>query len=234
MNLAQFQPHLHELRSRLIAIFVALLLSFAGCLAISAHIMDALFIPINSAMPLGGTMVFTALPEGFMTHLKIAFWAAMVISFPIILYEIWAFVAPGLYSHEKKWVKRFIFYSTALFSGGAAFGYFTVVPLILSFSMGFAGDGIQPMPRLQNYMVFILKTMLTMGLTFELPFAMALLSRSGIVDEDLFKKRRKTAYLALYTISIFLAPTDIFSQLMLTGPLIVMYEIGIRLSNWLS
>ncbi len=234
MNLAQFQPHLKELRNRLIVVSGVLILSFAACFAVSSHIMDLLFLPIQSAMPPDGTLVFTALPEGFMTHLKISFWAALVISFPVTVYQVWAFVAPGLYSHERRLMKRFIFYSTSLFAGGAAFGYFTLVPLLLSFSMSFAGEGIQPMPRLQNYMLFILKTMLTTGIVFELPFAMALLTKGGLVEPDLFRRRRRTAYIVLYALSVFLAPTDIFSQIMLTGPLIAMYEIGIRLAGWLS
>lgn len=231
MNLAQFQPHLRELRHRLLITFATIAVAFAGCFALSAHLLDLLFIPIQGAMPAGGTLVFTALPEGFMVHLKVSFWAALVITAPVALYQTWAFVAPGLYSHERKWVRRLVATSTALFTAGAAFGYFVAVPILLSYSMGFAGDGITPLPRLQNYMLFILKTMLALGITFELPFAMALLGRSGLVEPTLFRRWRKRAYLLLYGVAIFLSPGDIFTQLLLVLPLAAMYELGLIFSG---
>ncbi len=234
MNLAQFQPHLKELRMRLLVVFGSIGLAFAGCFAVSAHLMDILFVPIQSTMPPQGTLVFTALPEGFMAHLKVAFWAALVIAGPVTIYQVWAFAAPGLYSHERRWMKKFILLTTSLFVSGAAFGYFAAAPALLSFSMSFAEEGITPLPRLQNYMLFILKTMLTMGVIFELPFAMALLAKSGMVQERSLRRWRKRAYLLLYGMAIFLSPSDIFSQLILVLPLVAMYEIGLMWSRWVS
>lgn len=227
-----FTAHLEELRRRLIYCVIALALSFFVCYGASDYIASALFYPIRGALPPGSTMVFTSLTEGFMTYLKISFWAAVIMSTPIFLYQLWAFAAPGLYEKEKRYILTFISWAIALFIAGAAFGYWAIMPFVLSITLGFANQGLQAMPRLQDYMIFTLKTMLGFGLAFEIPFLMTFAVRLGIVPADYFKRHRKACYLGLYIFAVILAPTDIFSQLMILAPLACLFEIGARFSPW--
>ena len=225
--------HLGELRRRLIYCVVTLAVAFFACYAISKNIVFILFYPIRQALPPGSTMVFTALTEGFMTYLKVSFWSAVVISAPMLLYQIWAFVAPALYDAEKRHVKTFVAWAVALFAAGVFFGYWVIMPVVLSVTLGFASHGLEAMPRLQNYLLFALKTMFTFGVIFEIPFFMAFASRLGLVPADYFKKHRKVGYIALYVLAVILTPTDFFSQAMLFVPLVCIFEIGIRLAGWL-
>ena len=227
-----FGAHLGELRRRLIYCVIALALAFSVCYGASGYLVSALFYPIRRALPPGSTMVFTSLTEGFMTYLKISFWAAMVMSAPIFLYEVWAFVAPGLYDKEKRPIITLMSWAASLFAAGAAFGYWVIMPSILSITLGFASQGLQAMPRLQDYMVFVLKTMLGFGLAFEIPFLMAAAVRLGVVPAGYFKRHRKACYLGLYIFAVILAPTDIFSQIMILAPLVCLFEIGMRFSPW--
>lgn len=233
-NLALFEDHLEELRRRLIVCFTTVVVAFLACYALSGQIISILFYPVRQALPPGSTLVFTALPEGFMAYLKVAFWSSLTLSSPVLLYHTWAFVAPGLYSHEKAMGRRLILWGSGLFIAGALFGYWVVMPVVLSITLGYVSQGLQALPRLQNYLVFILKTLLTFGLLFELPFVMAMAGRSGIVPKDFFKRHRRYALIALFILAVFLAPTDMFSQLLLFLPLALVYETGSRLAGWLA
>lgn len=225
-----FAAHLDELRRRLIYCVVTLALVFFACYWASDYLASVLFYPIRRALPPGSTMVFTSLTEGFMTYLKIAFWAAVIISSPVFLYQVWAFAAPGLYDKEKRHIMTLTAWAVTLFTAGAAFGYWVIMPAVLSIILGFASQGLQAMPRLQDYMVFALKTMLGFGLAFEIPFLMAATVRMGMVPAGYFQRHRKICYLALYIFSVILVPVDIFSQIMLLAPLVCVFEIGISFS----
>ena len=157
-----------------------------------------------------------------------------MLSTPAIMYQAWRFIAPGLYRHEKKFTRKLFFWGLALFSCGGAFGYLVMMPVTLSFTMGYAGQGLIAMPRLELYLIFVLKSILVFGLIFELPFVMALAVESGIISSDTLRRKRKIAYLVLYLASVILIPTDIFSQILLLGPLIIVYETGLRFASWLS
>ncbi len=233
-NLAPFQTHLKELRHRLIVCFSSIAVAFVICYIFSKPIISLLFYPVIQALPSDTSLVFTALPEGFMAHLKVAFWSGIILSTPVILYQIWAFVAPGLYSHEKRVARKFLFWGIGLFIAGALFGYWGVMPVVLSITLGFVSQGLEAMPRLQNYLLFVLKTLFTFGIIFEIPFLMAIAGKTGLVSRGYFKKNRKFAYILLYLLSVILVPTDLFSQALLFLPLAAMYEIGSRLSEWLT
>ncbi|MGQ9812738.1 MAG: twin-arginine translocase subunit TatC [Dissulfurimicrobium sp.] len=223
-----FGAHLGELRRRLIYCVITLALAFSVCYGVSGYLVSALFYPIRRTLPPGSTMVFTALTEGFMTSLKISFWAAVIISMPIFLYEAWAFVAPGLYDKEKRYIITLMSWTSVLFVAGAAFGYWVIIPSVLSITLGFTSQGLQAMPRLQDYLVFTLKTMFGFGLAFEIPFLMMFAVRLGIVPAGYFKRHRKACYLGLYIFAVILAPTDIFSQLMILAPLVCLFEACMR------
>ncbi len=234
INHLPFTAHLDELRKRLIACFITLIAAFVGCYALSDPIVNFLFYPIRQALPPESHIVFTALTEGFMTYLKVAFWSALVLSMPVVFYQVWGFISPGLYKHEKRTAKIFIFWAASLFIAGGVFGYWVVMPTVLSITLGFASEGLTAMPRLQNYLLFALKTIFTFGLVFEIPFFMAFATRAGFLPAEYFRKNRKYSYIALYIVAVALVPTDIFSQVLLLLPLMGVYEIGVRLAGWLS
>ncbi len=228
-----FTAHLEELRKRLIASFIFIGVAFGVAYAFSDPLVNLLFYPIRQALPPGSHIVFTALTEGFMTYLKVAFWASLVISVPFVFYQLWRFISPGLFEKERRSAKIFVFWAGALFVAGGVFGYWVVMPTVLSITLSFAGKGLTAMPRLQNYLVFVLKTIFTFGLIFEIPFFMAFATRAGLLPPEYFRKNRKYSYMALYVTAVVLVPTDIFSQLLLFIPLIGVYETGVRLARWL-
>ena len=220
------QDHLAELRQRLVKSVIFFLLAFVLSYAVSDYLISFLFLPVRQCLPPGSTMVFTSLTEGFMAYLKVSFWAAVVISAPFFFYQLWRFLLPALYEKEKRVLKKLLVGCAALFVFGGFFGYWVILPVILSLSMGYAGENLIPMPRLQNYLVFTLKSIFLFGLIFELPFLMAGVSRLGFVPKGYFKKNRKFAYIILFLTCALLVPTDFFSQLLLFVPMITVYEIG--------
>jgi len=229
-----FYTHLEELRNRLIKSAVAIGVSFCLCYFFSDTIINILFAPVNQALPGNSKMVFTALTEGFIAYLKVAFWASLIVSSPVVLYQLWSFIAPGLYAHEKSMLRRALFWGGLLFVSGGLFGYWVVVPFVLNLTFGYANENLQALPRLKNYLAFAVKTLFTFGIIFELPFLMAVTSKAGIVSHDYFKKNRKISYIVLYGLAVILVPTDIFSQLLLLLPLVGVYEVGIYLSGWMA
>ncbi len=225
------QDHLAELRQRLIRSGIFFAVAFAVCYALSAPMVSVLFYPVKQALPEGSTMVFTALMEGFMAYLKVAFWAAVVLTAPVIIYQAWKFLLPALYENEKKVLKKIIFWGAGLFLAGGIFGYWMVIPLILSVSLGYASGSLEALPRLQNYLVFSLKSIFMFGMIFEVPFVMAGISRAGLIQRDYFRRHRKVAYVAIFIISAVLVPSDLFSQVLLFFPMVLVYEAGVLLSR---
>ncbi len=230
-NRYTLQDHLAELRKRLIRCGLFFAAAFVLCYAFSAPMVSFLFYPVKQALPQGSTMVFTALLEGFMAYLKVAFWAAVVVTAPVIIYQAWKFLLPALYENEKKVLKKVIFWGAGLFAAGAVFGYWMVIPLILSISLGYASESLQALPRLQNYLVFSLKSIFMFGIIFEVPFVMAGISRAGLIQRDYFKQHRKAAYIGIFILSAVLVPSDLFSQVLLFFPLLLVYEAGVLLSR---
>ena len=226
------KTHLNELRHRLITCSVTIAIAFVICWALSDSLVSWLFYPVHQALPSNSPLVFTALTEGFMTYMKVAFWSAIILSTPMILYQMWEFVAPGLYAREKRYTRRLVFWGLGLFISGGLFGYWVIMPVAFSITLGFATQNMVAMPRLQNYLVFSLKAILTFGLIFEIPFLMAFAVHCDIVPKKYFIRHRKASYIALYLLAVLLVPTDIFSQILLSLPLIGMYEIGIWFTGW--
>ncbi len=225
------KAHLGELRHRLIVCAVTLAVSFACCYAVSEYLVDILFLPVRQGLPQGSRMVFTALTEGFMTYLKVSFWASVIITTPVFLYQLWKFISPGLLPPEQRVMRITLVTGTMLFAAGGIFGYWVVMPVVISIMMGYAGDNLQAMPRLQNYLLFALKSIFTFGLIFEIPFLMTIAGRTGIISADYFRKNRKFAYIAMYLLAVMMVPADMFSQILLFLPLAGMYETGIFLGR---
>jgi sec-independent protein translocase protein TatC len=226
-----FLTHLEELRKRLIACAIAVGLGFAVCYYFSEGLFQFLMEPLKAAMSKGDHMVFTGLPEMFVTYLKVALVGGVLLAAPFLFYEMWMFVAPGLYRHEKKMVVPFVVSSTVLFVGGALFGYYIVFPFGFKFFMSFSNEYVKALPSAIEYFSFSLKLLFAFGLVFELPVFIFFLTKLGIVKTDNLKKSRKYAILGAFIVSAILTPPDVVSQLMMAGPLIVLYEIGVIVSR---
>lgn len=225
-----FMSHLEELRTRLVWCAVAVGVGFVIAYIFSERLFEVLIAPLKDAMKEGDKLVFTSLPEMFFAYLKIAFIAGLLAAAPVIFYQLWLFVAPGLYQKEKKLVIPFVLCSTVLFVGGALFGYLVVFPFGFRFFLGLATDSVNALPSVREYIGFSLKLLLAFGIVFELPVVMFFLARMGLVTPKALRKQRKYAILGAFIVGAVLTPPDVISQCMMSVPLIALYEVGILVS----
>jgi sec-independent protein translocase protein TatC len=222
-----FTGHLEELRRRLIVCFVAVGIGFVLSYGFKEKLFQILTRPLIGVMQTGDKLIFTGLPEAFFTYLKVAFLSGIILAAPIIFYEFWVFVAPGLYNKEKRLMVPIVFLSTLFFVGGSFFGYFIVFPYGFKFFLGFASEIIQPLPSMREYLSFASKLLLAFGLVFELPLVITFLAKLGIVSVSFLKKNRKYALLLFFVGAAILTPPDVVTQVMMALPLMVLYEISI-------
>jgi len=222
-----FTSHLDELRKRLIVCFIAVGIGFVLAYGFKERLFDILTVPLISVMDQGEKLIFTGLPEAFFTYLKVAFLTGLMLAAPVIIYEFWMFVAPGLYQKERRLLLPIVFLSTLFFVGGALFGYFIVFPFGFEFFLGFATETIRPLPSMKEYLGFASKLLLAFGLVFELPLVLTFMARLGIVSVDFLKKNRKYALLLFFAGAAILTPPDVVTQIMMALPLMVLYEISI-------
>jgi len=224
--------HLQELRKRLILSFVAIGVGFFICYALKETLFDILAAPLLKVMPNGGTLIFTSVAEAFFTYMKAAFIAGIILTSPFILYQIWAFVAPGLYQKEKKYVIPFVLGGSFFFILGVFFGYYVAIPIGFKFLLGYATDFIKPMPSMKEYLSFSIKFLLIFGLVFEFPVVLVLLARIGVVDAKMLARQRKYAILLIFIFAAVMTPPDIISQVLMALPLIGLYELSILFSKF--
>ncbi|MDD4650068.1 MAG: twin-arginine translocase subunit TatC [Desulfoplanes sp.] len=222
-----FTDHLDELRKRLIRCVIASVIGFLGCYAFAEQLFNLLMAPLIKVLPPKSTLIFTSLPEAFFTYLKVAFVAGLFAVSPYIFYQIWKFVAPGLYDSERGYFVPMAFFSALFFVSGALFGYYVVFPFGFQFFMGFATDLIRPMPTLKEYLGFSLKLLIAFGVIFELPLFIFFLARLGLVTSAGLRKKRKYAVLGAFIVAAVLTPPDVVSQALMAAPLVVLYEVGI-------
>lgn len=224
--------HLEELRSRLVKIFIAAFIGFLACYGFAERMFEVLMSPLKPLLPENSHLIFTALPEGFFTYIKLAIVAGIFVASPYIFAQIWLFISPALYAHERKWLVPIAMFSAFFFVSGAMFGYFVVFPFAFKFFMGFATDVILPMPSLREYLSFTIKLLLAFGVAFELPLFIFFLAKLGIVNSKQLRKFRKYAFLLAFCCSAILTPPDVVSQVFMAGPLILLFEIGIWVSHF--
>ena len=227
-----FLNHLEELRKRLIACAIAVGIGFAGCYFFSERIFQLLIRPLKDVMPEGDPLIFTSLPEMFLTYLKVALVSGILLAAPFLFYQMWLFIAPGLYRNEKTLVIPFVIASTILFIGGALFGYFVVFPFGFKFFIGFSNESVKALPSVKQYFGFALKLLFAFGAVFELPVVIFFLSKLGLVTPQLLKEKRKYAILLTFVTAAILTPPDVVTQCMMAGPLIILYEVGIVVSRF--
>jgi sec-independent protein translocase protein TatC len=222
-----FTAHLEELRRRLIICAVAVGIGFLISYGFRQQLFDILVAPLTAAMASGDTLIYTNLPEAFFTFLKVALISGLMVASPVIIYQFWMFVAPGLYDREKKLLAPIIFLSSLFFIGGSLFGYFIVFPWGFKFFLGFATETIRPLPSMKEYLSFSSKLLLAFGLVFELPLVLTFMARLGLVTVPFLKKNRKYAILLFFAGAAIITPPDVVTQVMMAVPLMLLYEISI-------
>jgi sec-independent protein translocase protein TatC len=224
-----FVSHLIELRDRLIRASIAIGICF-GVLMFwpgSAHLYDLLAAPLVEHLPKGGTLIATSVISPFLVPLKITLMAAFLLALPVVLYQVWAFVAPGLYTHEKKLVLPLVVSSTLLFFAGIAFCYFFVFGKVFTFIQNFAPKSVSAMPDIEAYLSFVLTMFIAFGAAFEVPIVVVVLARIGLVTIEQLRAFRSYFIVLAFIIAAVLTPPDIVSQLALAIPMVLLYEIGI-------
>jgi sec-independent protein translocase protein TatC len=226
-----FLSHLEELRKRLVVCAIGVGAGFVIAYIFSERLFKLLVAPLKAVMPEGDQLIFTNLPEMFFAYIKVAFIAGILAAAPLIFYELWMFIAPGLYQKEKKMAIPFVISSTILFVGGALFGYFVVFPFGFKFFIGFSNEYVKALPSVKQYFSFSMKLLFAFGVVFELPVIIFFLSKMGIVTPQFLKQKRKYAILLAFVLAAILTPPDVITQCMMAGPLIVLYEIGILVSR---
>ena len=219
--------HLSELRGRLVRCCLAVMVGFIACWAVVDPIFDALVAPLLSVLPDGSHAIYTTLPEGFFTRMHIAFVAGVFVSSPAIFYQVWAFIAPGLYEEEKRSIIPVAVMSAFFFISGGAFCYFVVFPNAFAFFMSYATDTIVAMPKISDYLSFVLKLILAFGIVFEMPLFAFFLARMGIITAELMRRVRRYAILGIFIVAAILSPPDVVSQLLMAAPMLVLYEVSI-------
>ena len=226
-----FTSHLDELRKRLIICVIAVVIGFVISYFFSELLFDILVKPLQKELPPDSLLIFTGLPEAFFVYLKLSLFAGLFLSFPVILWETWGFVAPGLYDHEKKYIFPFVIFSSILFAIGLCFCYFVVFPFAFKFFMGYSSDIIRPLPSIKEYLSFSCKLLLAFGIIFELPVFILFLAKMGIVNEKMLRSQRKFAILGIFVVAAVLTPPDVVSQVLMAVPLILLYEISIYVAK---
>jgi sec-independent protein translocase protein TatC len=225
--------HLLELRNRLLRAVIAVVVLFIPCASFSDRLFTLIATPLIEKLPEGAHMISTSLVAPFMAPLKLSFFVAVFLAMPYVLYQAWAFVAPGLYKHEKRFAIPLVVSSIVLFYAGAAFAYFVVFPLMFAFLTTTAPQGVLVMTDMSNYLDFVLLLFFAFGVAFEIPVATVLLAATGLVKVDVMSRNRGYVLLGIFVIAAFLTPPDALSQSFMAVPMYLLYEIGIVLSRLL-
>ena len=230
---ATLLSHLVELRSRLLKIAAAVVFVFILLLPWSRKIFALVSEPLRDVLP-GNTMIATAVASPLLTPFKLTFFVALFIAMPIVLYQIWAFVAPGLYKKEKRFAMPLLASSIILFYLGIAFAYFVVFPLMFSFFTAVAPEGVEVQTDISQFLDFITTIVFAFGIAFEVPIATVLITWTGLTTPEKLGKARPYVFLSAFVVGMFLTPPDIISQTLLAIPVYLLYELGILLSRIFS
>ncbi len=225
--------HLIELRARLIKACITVLLVFVALIPMANSLYAELAHPLVALMPQGAHLIATEVASPFVTPLKLAFYVALFISMPMILYQLWAFVSPGLYRHEKRLARPLLLASLLLFYTGCAFAYFLVMPAAFRFLVAVTPQGVEMMTDITHYLDFVTLLFFAFGLCFEVPVAVVILAAIGVVDLQKLRSGRPYAIVGAFVIAAFITPPDLASMFMLGIPMCLLYEVGLLAVRWL-
>ncbi len=226
-----FVSHLIELRNRLLRIVIGFIVVFIAFFPFANKIYALLAAPLLSKLPAGGQMIATAVTTPFFVPMKVAMMAAFIVSLPHTMYQVWAFVAPGLYAHEKKFMIPMIIASSLLFLAGMAFAYFVVFPVVFGFIVGTAPQGVAVMTDIGNYLDFVLTLFFAFGLAFQVPIAVVMTVRFGWLSVAQLKEARGYVVVGAFVIGAIFTPPDIISQFMLAMPIWLLFELGLIVAS---
>ncbi len=227
----ELKPHIQELRKRLLIIIASIFVMFVICFGFWEHILDWMIMPLKEALPEGSNVIFTKVGEAFFTALKVSFFAALILDLPIIFWQLWLFIAPGLYEHEKKMVLPFVISATGMFVLGALFAYYVVFPFGFSYLINFGSQLFTALPSIGEYVGFFTKLMIGFGIAFELPVITFFLATLGLVTDETLKNFFKYAIIIIFLIAALLTPPDVLSQLLMAGPLVILYGVSIIIAR---
>ena len=226
-----FVAHLKELRDRILICILAVGVAFIGTYYFKERIFGFLMRPFTKVMPPQSSFIFTSLTEAFLTYFKIALVASLFVAAPVILYEVWKFVSPGLYDKEKRYIIPFISFGSIFFLIGGLFCYFVVMPTVYRFFVSYAGPYIVPMPTLKEYMNLTLKLLVIFGFIFEMPLVAYYLSRVGIIKYRTLAKKRRYAILAIVVVSAIITPPELTSQILMALPMYALFEVSVLIAR---
>ena len=224
--------HLTELRTRLLRCVAAIFVIFAGLFAFTQQIYTLVSAPLRDHLPANATMIATDVASPFFTPIKLTFMVSLILSAPVILYQVWAFIAPALYKHERRLVVPLLVSSSLLFYIGMAFAYFVVFPLAFGFLANTAPEGVQVSTDIASYLSFVMALFMAFGVSFEVPVAIVLLCWMGITSPEDLRKKRPYVLVGAFVVGMLLTPPDVFSQTLLAIPMYCLFEIGVFFSRF--
>ena len=225
------KPHIADLRKRLVISSITVVIMFFACFSFYEPILEWMMAPVKHALPVGTSMIAVEIQETFFTAMKVAFFGGFIISLPVIFWQLWLFLAPGLYDHEKKLVVPFVFFATLMFLLGAAFAYYIVVPIGFDFLIAFGNSVVSVLPSIGKYVGFFTKLMIGFGIAFELPVITFFLAKIGIVNDQMLKDFFRYAVVLIFIISAILTPPDVISQVLMAAPLLILYGVSIYIAK---
>ncbi len=227
----ELKPHIADLRKRLVISILTLIVMCFICFSFYEPILEWMMQPVKAVLPEGSQMVAIEIQETFFTALKVSFFSAFFLSLPVIFWQLWLFMAPGLYDHEKKLVFPFVFFATLMFVSGAAFAYYVVVPFGFEFLIAFGSTVVTILPSIGKYVGFFTKLLFGFGVSFELPVITFFLAKIGLVDDQMLKDFFKYAVVIIFIFSALLTPPDVITQFLMAGPLILLYGVSIYIAK---
>lgn len=226
-----FLAHLSELRNRLLVTVVAFGVALVFTYSFKEQIFAILMRPFIAVMPKGSSFIFISVTEAFMAYFKLSLVTAVFVASPVILYELWMFVSPGLYEKEKRYVFPFITFGSALFVAGILFCYFLVMPFLFRFFVGFGSDFVLPMPSLKEYIGLAIRLLIMFGVMFEIPLLVYYLAKIGVIKYDTLARKRRYAILGIFVVSAVITPPDVASQMLVVVPLYGLYEVSVVIAR---
>ena len=225
------KPHIADLRKRLTISTITVVVMFFACFSFYEPILEWMMAPVKHALPVGTSMIAVEIQETFFTAMKVAFFGGFIISLPVIFWQLWLFLAPGLYDHEKKLVVPFVFFATLMFLLGASFAYYIVVPVGFDFLIAFGNSVVSVLPSIGKYVGFFTKLMIGFGIAFELPVITFFLAKIGLVNDQMLKDFFRYAVVLIFIISAILTPPDVISQVLMAAPLLILYGVSIYIAK---